>query len=73
VSFFAVVASDLVDAYDRLGLAGSGLSKYDFVSDNLFNTELLGDYGKDMAMFAVFAVFAVLGVFGTLRRLVASR
>ena len=70
VSFFAVVGSDLIDAYDQLGLAGSGLSKSDFVSDNLFNADLLGEYGKDMAMFAV---FAVLGVFGTLRRLLASR
>jgi hypothetical protein len=69
-SFFAVVVSDLLDAYDNLGLEVQGFDKQDFVLDNVFNGDLLAEYGKDMAMFAV---FAVLGVFSTLRRLWAGR
>jgi hypothetical protein len=69
LSFFAVVASDLLDAYDKLGLTASGVSQSDFVRDNIFNAELLKEYGQDMVMFAV---FAALGVFGTMRRLVAQ-
>ena len=64
--FFSVVASDLWDLYDDAGLSGGRMS---FISDNLFNGELLKEYGKDAALFAV---FAVLGVFSTLRRLIAS-
>jgi hypothetical protein len=67
-SFFAIVASDLVDAYAQLGLSESGVSRMDFISDNIFNAELLGEYSSDMGMFAL---FAVLGVFGTVRRLFA--
>ena len=71
-SFFAVVVSDLVDAYDTLGIEVQvpGLTKQEFVMDNVFNGDLLAEYGKDLAMFAL---FAVLGVFGTVRRLWASR
>ncbi len=38
--------------------------------DNVFNTELLAEYGKDLGMFVL---FAVLGIFSTLRRLWAGR
>lgn len=70
-SFFAVVVSDLLDAYDTLGIEVQlpGLSKQEFVMDNVFNADLLAEYGKDMAMFGL---FAVLGVFGTVRRLWAG-
>ena len=66
-SFFAIVGADLVEYYNspdgqNLGYA----SVVDFVGSNLFNGEVLGSYGGDLAMFAL---FAVLGVFGTLRRL----
>lgn len=64
-----VVASDLAEAYDEFDLGAAGISKLDFVTDNLFHAEVLREYGKDAAMFAV---FAVLGVFGTLRRLIAG-
>jgi hypothetical protein len=64
-----LVVTDLVDAYPQLGLSESGLSRMDFISDNIFNTELLGEYSSDMGMFAL---FAVLGVFGTVRRLFAQ-
>ena len=47
-----------------------GLTKQEFVMDNVFNGDLLAEYGKDLAMFAL---FAVLGVFGTVRRLWAAR
>ena len=71
-SFFAVVVSDLMDAYDALGIEVQvpGLTKQEFVMDNVFNGDLLAEYGKDLAMFAL---FAVLGVFGTIRRLWAAR
>lgn len=68
-TFFAVVASDLVEAYDEFDLGAAGISKLDFVTDNLFHADVLREYGKDAAMFAV---FAVLGVFGTLRRVIAG-
>jgi hypothetical protein len=71
LSFFAVVASDLVDAYDYgvdSGLVPT-VSKTEFVRRGLTDTELLSEYGKDMALFAL---FAVLGIFGTVRRLLAS-
>jgi len=74
-SFFAVVASDLSDAYDVLIAQASevdralAMSKSEFIRENLFNGELLGSYGKDMALFGV---FAVLGIFGTLRRLFSN-
>jgi uncharacterized membrane protein YgcG len=66
LSFFAVVASDLVDAYDQMGIAKTGISQADFIRDNIFNSELLRRYSEDMGMFLL---FAVLGVFGTLRSL----
>jgi hypothetical protein len=71
LSFFAIVASDLVDAYDAGVDAGlvPTVSKSEFVRRGLTDGEVLSEYGKDMAMFAV---FAVLGIFGTVRRLLSS-
>jgi uncharacterized membrane protein (DUF485 family) len=72
LSFFAVVASDLVDAYDQAVVAGlvPTISKSEFVRRGLTDSEILSEYGKDMALFGL---FAVLGIFGTVRRLLASR
>jgi hypothetical protein len=67
-SFFAVIGSDLVAAYDQLGVDGTGVSRTQFVINNIFDAELLRRYSHDMGLFAL---FAVLGVFGTLRRLFA--
>jgi len=71
LSFFAVVASDLVDAYDQAVAAGlvPTIGKTEFVRRGLTDSELLSEYGKDMALFGL---FAVLGIFGTVRRLLAS-
>jgi hypothetical protein len=68
-SFFAVIASDAWDAYDKFVIPGAQ-SRTSFITDNIFRGEVLKEYGKDMAMFAV---FAVLGVYSTMRRLIASR
>ncbi len=70
LSFFGVVASDLYDAYDLFDLGASGLSRTEFIRDNLFRGDVLSEYGKD---FALFAVFAVLGIFGTIRQLLSQR
>ena len=69
-SFFAIVASDLVEYYgtpqgQELGYP----SAYDFVTANIFNPDVLGTYGKDLAMFVL---FATLGTFGTLRRMASA-
>jgi hypothetical protein len=71
ISFFAVVASDLIEVYDDAVASGlvPTVGKSEFVRRGLTDSEVLSDYGKDMAMFGV---FAVLGIFGTLRRLVSS-
>lgn len=71
ISFFAVVASDLIEAYDDAVASGlvPTVGKSEFVRRGLTDSEVLSEYGKDMAMFGV---FAVLGIFGTLRRLVSS-
>jgi len=72
VSFFAVVASDLIDIYDKAVSSGltPTVSKSTFVRKGLTDSEVLSDYGKDMAWFAL---FAALGIFGTMRRLLAAR
>jgi hypothetical protein len=71
VSFFAVVASDLIEAYDDGVAAGlvPTVGKGEFVRRGLTDSDVLSEYGKDMAMFGV---FAVLGIVGTLRRLMSS-
>jgi hypothetical protein len=71
ISFFAVVASDLIEAYDDAVASGlvPTVGKGEFVRRGLTDSDVLSEYGKDMAMFGV---FAVLGIFGTLRRLVSS-
>jgi hypothetical protein len=71
LSFFAVVASDLMEAYDDAVAAGlvPTIGKSEFVRRGLTDSEVLSEYGKDMAMFGL---FAVLGIFGTVRRLLAS-
>jgi hypothetical protein len=68
-SFFGVVISDLIDAYDELNLAGT-VDKSQFIRDNVFEPELLKSYGKDLAWFIG---FAALGIFGTIRQLFAGR
>lgn len=70
LSFFAVVASDLSEAYDKLIAGHFDVSRRQFISDNIFDGEVLSSYSKDMAMFGV---FAVLGIFSTLRRLLVAR
>ena len=69
-SFFAVVASDLIEAYDQGVSAGltPTMGKGEFVRTGLTDSEVLSEYGKDMAWFGL---FAVLGIFGTVRRLLA--
>lgn len=69
LSFFGVVASDLWEAYDELQVSQAGVSRSSFITENIFNGELLKGYGKDMAMFGV---FALLGIFSTLRRLLSN-
>jgi hypothetical protein len=72
LSFFAVVASDLMEFYDDMVASGlvPTIGKAEFVRTGMTDSEVLSEYGKDIAMFAV---FAGLGIFGTMRRLVASR
>ena len=71
ISFFAVVASDLIEAYDDAVASGlvPTIGKSEFVRRGLTDGDVLSEYGKDMAMFGL---FAVLGIFGTVRRLLAS-
>ena len=70
-SFLAVVASDLMEAYDAALATGltTTMSKAEFVRRGLTDSEVLSEYGKDMAMFGL---FAALGIFGTVRRLLSS-
>ena len=66
-SFFAIVASDLVDYYGTPSGQLLGYpSEYEFVKGNIFNSDVLSTYGTDMLMFVL---FAALGIFGTLRRM----
>ena len=60
LSFFAIVGSDLWQAYDQLIAGHYDVSRADF----------LREYGSDIAMFGV---FAVLGISGAVRRLLARR
>jgi hypothetical protein len=70
-SFFAIVGADLVEYYNTPDGQSLGYpSVVDFVSSNLFNGDVLGSYGRDLAMFLL---FAALGVFGTVRRLLGVR
>lgn len=70
-SFLAIIAADLVVAYDTPeGQAAGYPSVVDFVTGNLFYGPVLKSYGGDLAMFLV---FAALGVFGTVRRLIGAR
>ena len=70
LSFFAVVASDLTELYDELLASGltSTVSKSEFVRRGLTDTDVLSEYGKDMALFGL---FAALGIFSTVRLLVS--
>ena len=66
-SFFAIVASDLVEYYGTPNGQALGYpSAFDFVMANIFNFDVLRTYGSDLAMFVL---FAALGIFGTLRRM----
>ncbi|WP_426564641.1 hypothetical protein ACPPVT_01085 [Angustibacter sp. McL0619] len=69
-SFFAIVASDLIEYYGTPNGQSLGyLSEYDFVKANIFNPDVLSTYGTDLAMFVL---FAALGIFGTLRRMATA-
>jgi hypothetical protein len=68
-SFYTMYISDLSAGYDQVIAGSYAVSKGQFISDNLFNTELIKAYGTDLLFFVG---FAVLGVFGTMRRLLAS-
>ena len=71
LSFFAVVAADLVDFYNTPQGQSLGYpSVVDFVSANLFTGNVLSGYGSQAVMFVL---FAALGVFCTVRRLVRAR
>jgi hypothetical protein len=70
LSFLAIVAADLVSYYNTPEGAALGWpSASAFVMAHLFDPEVLGSYGTDLAMFGV---FAALGIFGTVRRLLAT-
>lgn len=71
LSFFAIVASDIVDFYGTPEGKDLGYpSVWSMLSSNLFAPEVLGSYAKDLVMFVV---FAGLGIFGTLRQLAGAR
>lgn len=68
MSFFSIVATDLNDVYSEL-LAASpegAPSRFSFIGDNIFNGDVLREYGKDAAFFGV---FALLGIYSTLKQL----
>ena len=70
-SFFAIVAADLVQAWDSPEAKQTGAtSALDFVTSNLTYGPYLSTYKTDAIMFVV---FAALGVFGTVRRLLGAR
>lgn len=70
LSFLAIVAADLVSYYNTPEGAALGWpSASAFVMAHLFDPEVLGSYGTDLAMFGV---FAALGIFSTVRRLLAT-
>lgn len=71
LSFMAIVASDIVEFWGTPEGKEFGYdSVWAMLQNNLFNTEVLGSYGSDLAMFVG---FAALGVFGTLRQLASAR
>ncbi|MEO7268100.1 MAG: hypothetical protein ABIW49_02710 [Knoellia sp.] len=71
LSFLAIVASDIVQAYGRPEGKELGYpSVWSMLGNNLFSPQVLGSYGKDLAMFLV---FAALGLFGTFRQLAGAR
>jgi hypothetical protein len=68
VGFLTMVASDALKAYDELGVLG--VSKWSFVRQMVFNTEVLRSYAGDMLFYFG---FAALGIFGTLRGLIGAQ
>lgn len=67
-TFFAVIANDAWEAYDSVVVPGTQ-DRMSFVMDSITDGHIIGEYTKDMWMFAL---FAVLGTFGTLRSLMAK-
>ena len=65
VAFLAIVVSDLWELHSEMQ-GSMFVSRSQFIGDNLFRSDVLGAYGRDMAMFAV---FGVLGAAGTMTRL----
>jgi hypothetical protein len=71
LSFFAVVAADLVAFHATPEGAGLGWpSTTEFVLAHLFDPEVLGSHAADLVLFVL---FAVLGAVGTVRRLLQAR
>ena len=67
-SYFAVIASDLWDAYDEAGITDP--SRLGFVREFLFSPgDVFQEPYKDLPFFAI---FGVLGIFGVVRRLFAA-
>ena len=67
-TFFVLVGWDAAAAYDDLTaqFGPSEMSKREFVTSSITDTEVLGAYAKDMALFFG---FALLGIWTTLRGL----
>jgi hypothetical protein len=67
-TFFLLVGWDAAAAYDDLTeqFGPADLSKREFVTSSITDTEVLGAYAKDMALFFG---FALLGIWTTLRGL----
>ncbi|GAB3580660.1 hypothetical protein [Calidifontibacter terrae] len=69
VSFFAVIAADLVEAYNSAGQPPIGYSSaLDFAARNITEPSVLSTYQNDAVMFAL---FGLLGTRRTITRLIA--
>lgn len=66
VAFLACVGYDLWQYYAVNAPVDAEISQMQFVWQNLFRGDVLGEYSMDMAMFALFAGLGIFGTFGTL-------
>ncbi|GAA1479246.1 hypothetical protein GCM10009623_36920 [Nocardioides aestuarii] len=71
-TFFLLVGWDAAAAYDEIvgDTVSPGMTKGEFVTSSLTDSEVLGAYGKDMALFFV---FAALGRWTTLKGVISQR
>ena len=69
LSFFACVTSDLITYYGEHP-GEIEFTESQFVTDNLFNPEVLSIYGRDIVFLIL---FGALGTYSTIRRLLAAR